>query len=294
MKRLILFAVALTMLLASCAKDEATVANGEALVTFNVVTSEIGTRVYGDGVTAHDLEYAIYEKGSYAQPLIQKEIVGAFPATTMSTAFTEKLVKGKTYVVLFWADAEQDPYTVNWNDQTVSITDPEALKSQDENLDAFFKAHEVSVGQDNQTEPVELRRPFAQLNIGTSDTEDAATAGLVVKQTEVAVRAYTTLNLMNGKVANAMMLTYKLADIPSGENATFTVKEKEYDYLSMNYLLVDEKELVDVAFTVNDGSTNVNTANFAKVPVERNYKTFIIGELLTSPVNIDIIILPEW
>ena len=281
------------MLLASCAKDEAAVTSGEALVTFNVAASQIGSRAYGDGVTANDLEYAIYEKGSYAQPLIAKSIDDAFADDAMSTTFSEKLVKGKTYIALFWADAENDPYEIDWTKQTVKIANPAALKAQDENLDAFFKAHEIAVGQEAQTETVELTRPFAQLNIGTSDTADARTAGLVVEKTEVSVRAYTTLNLLNGEVADAMQLTYAMDEIPSGENATFTVKEKTYDHLSMNYLLVNQKELVTVDFTVNDGTSNINKSTFAQVPVERNYKTFIVGELLTSAVDFEVIIIPD-
>ena len=210
MKKLILSAAAFTMLLASCAKDEAVVTSNEALVKFNVAAAEMGTRVYGDGVTAHDLEYAIYEKGSYAQPLISRKSYGAFAGSVMETSFTEKLVKGKTYIALFWADANVNPYTVDWTNQTVKIEDPAALVSQDENLDAFFKCHEIVVGQDAQTETVELKRPFAQLNIGTSDTEAAEIAGLVVANTEVSVRAYTTLNLLTGDVADAMQLNYAL------------------------------------------------------------------------------------
>lgn len=282
------------MLLASCAKDEAVVTSNEALVKFNVAAAEMGTRVYGDGVTAHDLEYAIYEKGSYAQPLISRKSYGAFAGSVMETSFTEKLVKGKTYIALFWADANVNPYTVDWANQTVKIEDPAALVSQDENLDAFFKCHEIVVGQDAQTETVELKRPFAQLNIGTSDTEAAEIAGLVVADTEVSVRAYTTLNLLTGDVADAMQLTYALNAIPTDENATFTINGKTYDHLSMNYLLVNAKELVDVTFTVNDGTNNINTSTFAKVPVQRNYKTFIVGELLTSDVNFEVFINPEW
>ena len=282
------------MLLASCAKDEAVVTSDEALVTFNVSAAEMGTRVYGDGVTAEDLHYAIYEKDSYAQPLISKELTGVFPGNVMSTSFTEKLVKGKTYVALFWADATNSPYEVDWNNQTVKITNPAALESQDENLDAFFKAHEIAVGQNAQTETIELRRPFAQLNIGTADTAAAKTAGLVVSQTEVSVRAYTTLNLLNGEVADAMMLTYAMNAIPTDPNATFTLNGKVYDHLSMNYLLVNQKELVTVNFTVNDGTNNINTATYSQVPVERNHKTFIVGELLTSDVNFEVKIIPDW
>ena len=295
MKKLILSAAAFTMLFASCSKDEATVAGADALVTFNVATEQIASRVaYGDGVTTNDLEYAIYEKGSYSQPLIVKSIDDAYADIANTVMFSEKLVKGKTYIALFWADAKEDPYTINWNTQTVSITDPAALVAQDENLDAFFGCHEIVVGQTAQEERVELRRPFAQLNIGTSDTADAATAGLVVEKTSIAVRAYTSLNLLNGEVADATTLNYDLAAVPAGENATFTVKEKTYDRLSMNYLLVNAKELVEVAFTVNDGTKNINTSTFAPVPVQRNYKTFIVGELLTSAANFEVVILPDW
>lgn len=105
--------VAFAMLLMSCIDDKSTISNGKAWITFDVAAEQIGTRVYGDGVAANDLEYAIYEKDKYDAPLIEDEIVGAFAGDVMQTSFSEKLAVGKSYVVLFWADAEQDPYTVD-------------------------------------------------------------------------------------------------------------------------------------------------------------------------------------
>ena len=294
MKKLILSILAFSALLASCTMDETTFAKGKALVKFNVAASEIDSRVYGDGVTTNDLQYAFYEKGRYDKPLFTNEIENAFNGSTMSYSFTEKLATGKTYIALFWADSANDPYEVDWETQTVKIADTAALIAQDENLDAFFKCHEIVVGHSGQTEQIELKRPFAQLNIGTSDTADAERAGLVVDDTEVSVRAYTTLNLLNGEVANAMQLTYAANAVPTGENATFTINNKTYDRLAMNYLLVNTKELVDVTFTTFDGNEQVNTIQYSKVPVERNYKTFIVGELLTSGVDFEVIILPDW
>jgi hypothetical protein len=59
----ILMAVAV-LFTASCAKEDisTSIAGGEANVTFTVDLPELGTRAYGDGLTATNLQYYVYEK----------------------------------------------------------------------------------------------------------------------------------------------------------------------------------------------------------------------------------------
>lgn len=305
MKKFLLAVAALGMLVTSCTNDETTQGDNSSSVKFVVSTPELKTRadiidVYGTGFTANDLEYAIYEcdeQGNLKSttPNISKEVAGAFAGNVLETTFTERLVNGKHYVILFWADAEADPYKVDWNTQSISIEDPTALKAQDENLDAFFAKVQFTVKNNMLEQTVELKRPFAQLNVGVSDTAAAATAGLEIAQTQAKVKAYTSLNLFDGSVSGQQELTYTLADAP--QDVTFTDPDGNgYDIISMNYLLVNEKELNDVIFTYTDeGDTQaIPERTFSLVPVQRNHRTFIVGDLLTTAVDVKVIIIPGF
>ena len=80
----------------------------------------------------------------------------------ISTTVELKLTTGNTYTVAFWADSEDAPYTVDFEAKSVSV-DYAGVKSNDENLDAFYAWYTFTV-TGTQTETVDLKRPFAQLN----------------------------------------------------------------------------------------------------------------------------------
>ncbi|MBQ3204446.1 MAG: hypothetical protein IJB39_05650, partial [Alistipes sp.] len=73
---------------------------------------------------------------------------------------------------------------------------------------------------------------------------------------------------------------------------TLKVNNVDYKWLAMNYLLVNEKELVEVTFNANN--TDVAEKVWYNVPVERNHRTHILGKLLTSPVDFEVIIMPGF
>ena len=280
------------MLLAtSCQQQEFTPALGEATVTFEVATPEIATRAYSDGTTANKLQYAVYhmndtQYGTISHKTTDAEIHGT---TTLSL----QLTAGETYKIILWADAygedQNSPYDVNFEDKTM-IVDYTNVVSNNESLDAFYAVHKFTV-TGAQTETVELRRPFAQLNIGTNDYAEAqAASGYVPTQSSVTVSGiYNTLNLANGTVSGAADVTFGSADIDKTE--TFPVAG--YDYVAMNYVLVEEKCLVDVAFTLTDGTTD-KTRTVSSVPVQRNYRTNIYGSILTSDVDVNVEINPGY
>lgn len=319
MKKFLLAVAAFGMLMTSCAKDETTPGDNSSVVSFKVSAPKLQTRadiknVYGTGFTAEDLEYAIYEADAEGNlkdgtPEIYKEVAGAFADNSLETSFSERLVNGKHYVILFWADAANDPYTVDWTKQTIALTNPAALQAQNENFDAFYKKIFFTVKNGQLEQTAVLNRPFAQLNVGVSDTKDAAIAGLKVAQTEIVVTTYTALNIFNGTVqGQPQELTYKMANIPSvmnengeAEGVTVGIENTTYDIISMNYLFVngddknDGKELVDVKFNyVDEDDATVLTREYDLVPLKRNHRTFIIGDILTEQVDVKVVINPVF
>ena len=282
-------ALAATMLFTSCQDDAALLGNvGEpAMVSFELNAPAMTTRAYSDGYSATVLQYAVYDEEGKILPeltVTDGEIHG-------STTVNLQLTTGNTYSVAFWAVAEDAPYVVNFDAKTMTVDYNGAL-SNDENRDAFYKYHTFTV-EGTQTETIELRRPFAQLNIGTNDYAASASAGYTPTQSSVIVRnIYGAMNFETGNVdkTTEREVEYKLADIKRDE--TFPVAG--YEYLAMNYLLMDQnQELIEVEFTYTDG-TDAKTRTVGSVPVQRNHRTNIYGQLLTSDVNINVIIIPEY
>ena len=276
---------AAAMLATSCVKDHQTVAEGDATVTFAVGTPEIATRAYSDGTTATELQYAVYD----ADGNLLKNLIGS-QEINISTTVELKLTTGNTYSVAFWADSPKAPYNVDFANKIMTV-DYTGVKSNNENLDAFYAWYTFTV-TGAQTETIELKRPFAQLNIGTADYASSESAGYVPTKSTITVNnVYSSLNFATGAVSGGTAMTYDYAAIPADE--TFPVNG--YEYLAMNYLLVAaDKAVVEVEFTYADDTDNAKTRTVGSVPVQRNYRTNIYGNVLTSDVKLDVVIKPEY
>lgn len=295
-KFLSVFAVASTMLATSCSNEEfGNSLNGnEADVTFTAQLPEgLQSRSFGDGTTANTLSYAVYLKqqnDNWALTTAGKND----EAINMSKTVSLRLVNGNTYQVVFWADAynetsETSPvYKFNTSDRKVEVN-YNNITSNEEKLDAFFAVEEITVNGAS-SKNVELKRPFAQLNIGTSDLAAATTAGTTVTKAGIKVKAYQTLNF-DGTVEglSESEVTFDLADLPTGE--TFPVAGNKY--LTMNYLLMPvDKETYNV--TVFYDNAQVPERTFKNVPLQRNYRTNIYGNLLTSNEDLNVEINPVF
>ena len=302
MKKKLLFGMmAALTLAASCQNDFDYVSTGEetAQVTFNVGTPEIATRTFSDGKSATQLEYAVYSVGEN-DTLTHLDLDGE-KTFSISTDVQLQLTTGNKYAVIFWAAAENAPYTVDFDAKTMTVDYANAV-SNDEKRDAFYAYHEFTV-TGSQTETVYLKRPFAQLNIGTSDYTVAEAAGYAPAYSYVKVPVYNTLDLVEGKVSTvngtttsneAVATEFKLAAIPDSSVETFPVAG--YEYLLMNYLLVPaDKEVVDIEFGYSTNNTTVEKSRIVgSVPVQRNHRTNIYGQLLTSDVDVNIEIKPGY
>ena len=296
-----MLAMAAMLLTVSCSKDAAvdSVANQSA-VSFNISTPELTTRAVGDGTTATNLYWAVYGEDGKILPNISNVEVGKGKQFTLKTNVTVSLVRGKKYSFIFWAENENGMCSIDWDAKTMTI---EPKLANQEGYDAFWAYYELEQpvnGTINET--IELYRPFAQLNIGTSDKAAAADAGMAVKETKISVATFNTLDLVNGTTTGSTICTYDFTDIAEIEGETFPVAGNSY--LSMNYLLVSKSAdaknpnendvLSGVKFEYKDEAGKAYSREFYNIPVKRNWKTNIYGTLLTNEANFKVEIKPAF
>ena len=274
--------------------------------TFTIETADgIGTRAVGDGTTVDKVACAVYDAYNNEELKSLRQDVAI---TNKTATFSVRLAKGKNYRVAFFAYNEAaNAYDVT---DLKNIVVKDGQLSNVEGRDAFTAYVDVTEGETMNafTKEVTLKRPFAQLNLGIDDVElaEAANAGLTVAKSKIVVsNVYNAFSAFDNAVAeNAVegSMTFELNAIPTEKlKVTVNGEEKLYNYLALNYLLVGdngtEKTLTDVKFTweSNNGDSNEESVTeFLNIPVQRNYRTNIVGKLLTSPTIFNIIIDEEF
>ena len=311
MKKTLLFvAAAVTALFSACSSDELANGNDVVNVSFNAsfdqVMSTRGVSGESDGTAATKLYVAVYNKDNQLIKAISKiGVDGSQAVETVSNkqaTVSFQLVKGQTYNFVFWAqnpNATADAVVFNPETGKVSV-DYTKIKANDESLDAFT-AHVNNLTVTGAiAQDVTLKRPWAQVNYGSAqaDWDAAVAAGITVAKSKVTVNnVYKTLNALTGEVEG----TAETADIALAANTipasattsrTLTVSGTNYKYIGLNYLLVGnegEQSLIKADLEIQKESGEViNALTFSNVPVQRNYRTNIVGNLLTSQVQFNI------
>ncbi len=288
-KVIIILAAALSALVStSCDKE----LSGDVVnVSFVAeAPSQIATKSYSDGYTATTLYYAVYAED-------QKTVItrGEKTLEGLKTTVDMTLVIGKTYDIIFWAQNPSAPYSFDMNTQIVTAN-YSGVKANDEVLDAFYKTVDSYKVKGSATETITLRRPFAQINVGTSDEAIAAQSFITVEKSSMTVSGIANkLNLKDGSVSGTEEeVTFALAEIPSGDNDIITIEGVEYGYMQMNYVLApSDKKLTNVSFVLQTNEHDIDYS-LTNVPLRRNYRTNIYGDLLTDPTAWNIEIGPAY
>ena len=295
---------------AACQKEnfgDATPAGQEVDVTLDLLAPQIGTKSYGDGTTAKTVYVHVYQqdaKGNltYIQPAAEgvslKTPSQSLTLSGLKATYSTRLVTGQKYTFVFWAQADNAPYTYNTDAKTITVNYASA-KGNDESRDAFYNVLPNVKIEGAYTASVQLARPFAQLNFGAADYEEAKAAGLTVtKATVKLTHAATSLNLLDGTTAGDKTVTFASAALPADPNAVLTAGGKDYKYVAMDYVLVGKsaKTLSDVTLTLTATGTHSATPKFtySNVPLQANYRTNIVGNLFTSPAEVQIEITPGF
>ena len=306
MKKLILFVSALAgLFLASCQREnlEPVAENGQ--VTFTVeAPAALQTRAIADGLNVNELVYEVWltedlgDLTQKAHKLYQArkdmEVVDGVNKATL----TLDLVNDQKFTVLFWAQVEGTGVynTTELNAVTYNSTAAETYAANDESLAAFYAVAYVNDCQHVKKDlsatgsEVTLRRPFAQLNLGTLNTSTEYTVDLVSSKVKV-TNANTVFNVATSQASEPKVMEFRMNGVPTNP-ATLTVNTTDYEYAGMNYLFAGDNVTVeyDIVTKLNGGMEGKVNNTVYSVPLKENYRTNIIGNLLTSQVDYVIVV----
>lgn len=289
-----LAAAALTLLAVSCNKEQvAEVPDGQLVdVTFTAaLPGEMATKAIGDGQTAKKLYVSVYENDD-AKTKLELDKTATF--TDLKTQVTFSLVKGKTYNFVFWAQAaEGAPYDLT-DLKNIKIS-YEGAEANDEKRDAFYATRKELKINGALTETIKLYRPFAQVNFGTADYDAAVAAGMEpVKSVFTATDVATIFDTFEAEGKEAKDVVTLTESALPGE--TLVTKAGDYKWMTMNYILPmgkqDAKHISNVTAEFIPETGITVKASSPQTPVQNNYRTNILGNLLTSQVIFNIEIVP--
>lgn len=288
-----LAAAALTLLAVGCNKEQVTeVPDGQMVdVTFTAaLPGEMATKAIGDGQTAKNLYVSVYENDAEKTKL---DLDKTATFTDLKTQVKFSLVKGKTYNFVFWAQAEDAPYDVT-DLKSIKVNDY-TTDANDEKRDAFYATRKELKVNGALTETIKLYRPFAQVNFATADYADAIKAGFnPAVSSFTASEAATTFDTFAEEGKDKVEVALTETEIPA--DVLKTLDGETYTRLAMNYLIPvgkqGESHNIDVAATFKANNGEAVTVSAPNAPVQNNYRTNILGNLLTSQVIFNVEIVP--
>ena len=300
----VLMALALT----ACQKEEFGGNEAEGIYTFEVSADNIATKATidrdGNGTAVNRFIMEVYlAKTTGELVLLDRQVKAPTAASPKSTSFNLTLIKDQEYKVLFWADKGDDSmgdfyYKTTDNLQNVSFLNA-ARKGNNDALDAFSKMEVITREESKAgfSKSVQLTRPFGQVNFITTDIPaiNALTGGSAFLPTDVKVSytTYTGFNVLTQTGTGSEDIEYT-APVYSAED---TQNDPAKYTLSMDYMLTatsDRETRNLVKLTALANGYELTTVEIANYPVQRNYRTNIIGKILTGDATFNITIDPIY
>ena len=297
-----LAATAMSVLAIACAKEPLADNGQQAGVSFMVeVPGASVTKAYGEAEKATKLYYQVFDNAG--API---EGLGVQTADLVGKAakVSFQLVKDQTYNFVFWAQTtETGYYTIDKTEGLKKITaDYTTHKdANDENRDAFFATESFKV-TGPVTKTVTLKRPFAQINIGTKDQLKAGNAtapaiDFTGAKSSVTVKGVPTVFSPLAATPETMLtvpatVTFASAAIPT---EPLNVKGTDYNYLAMNYVFAPaEGTVCDLSAEIALIGREPIQLSSPTTPIKRNWRTNILGSLLTSGVDFNVVVDPSF
>ena len=287
------------MLTAACQREMLeSPLQGDTKVTFTVSPAEAATKAdIADGTNVDILYWEIYDEN--LTTLLGENSVEKTSDKTFTVELS--LVADQNYNIIFWAEVEGKGHYVTTDLRNVGINYTDAkgnpLKANKEERAAFFRVYPFSTENGEPiNEDVEIYRPFSQLNLGattlTTSLNQVNGGQIEVKSTSVTVtKIADVFNTLEGKGEGEVIVTFDAAATPVDyEQQLLEVGDDKYHWLGMNYLVVNgdsDNVNVDIVVETSVGTVNHSVPN---VPIKENYRTNIIGDILTTGATFKVIV----
>lgn len=192
----------------------------------------------------------------------------SFPINGTSIDVQLTLAQEQTYSFVFWAyDNNQNIYDITKLTAIEMNGLPNQITfAQAEAADAFFATMEDVTITGDCSYPVELVRPLAQINVGTTGTPMQATF--------TANGTPKTFHPFTNTVSGAAELTWNFNETTT---ETFSADGTEYNYLAMGYVFAPTTATnISAELTLTNGDTS-KTVEFPQVEIEANQRSNIAG-----------------
>ena len=258
----------------SCSDDLHDVGDVEVSFTATLPT-DTRTRSFGKAEQVNTLVVGIFKKGvsdehtnsggSWSYYETDRKF---FPISGTSIDVSLSLAQNQTYSFVFWAyDSSQNIYDIDDLTAVKMNTLPNPITfSEAEASDAFFATEEDITITGSNSYPIELVRPLAQINVGTTGTPMQASF--------TAKSAPDTFHPFTNTVSGTVDFTWNFSDTTT---ETFSADGTAYNYLAMGYLFAPTTAMqIAAKLTLTDGE-NSKTVEFPKVEIEANQRSNIAG-----------------
>ena len=274
----ILAMLALTMVgIQSCSDDLHDV--GDVQVNFTAtLPTDTRTRAFGKAEQVNTLVVGIFKKGVadvHTNNGGSWSYIGrqSFPINGTSVDVQLTLAQEQTYSFVFWAyDSNRNIYDIDDLTAIKMNTLPNPITfSEAEASDAFFATEEDIIITGSSSYSIELVRPLAQINVGTTGTKMQAT----FKAKAVPDTFYPFTNTVSG----ASDYTWNFSETTA---ETFSADGTEYNYLAMGYVFAPTTATkISAELTLKDGNAN-KTVEFLQVEIEANQRSNIAGNFIPT------------
>ena len=296
MKKLLYCATALAaMFFTACQQENLEPVAGENTVTYTVNVSDVATKAIGNDVNSvNKLYYQVYNNDNVLFYDGDADIDGGVASVNL------KFVKEQTFKVLFWAQNENLKMFKITDLRAVTLDPNTPLTSNNVNAQVFAGFDTVVDCESTAGGNVKLVRPISQLNIATS--EESLEHVALDKSTVSVSGLYPVYNVYEGVASGDKDNTtfeYGEAAVLLKEDNTYqtlSVNGEEYTYVAMNYVGFAPKDAsttVDVEFTITTSEGDVHHT-VSNVPVKPNYRTNIVGDLITESTDYNISLDSAW
>ena len=303
MKKILLFASAIAglFLAGSCQRESLEPVQQGNTVTYTVtVPDALATKGIGDNVAnVNTLHYEVY-RTAVAETVTftdaDRLLYHKTATVTNGTAKIElELVNDQNFTVLFWAQVGETNEAYDVTDLT-NVTLKSPIKANQVDYAAFSGVDFIK-GTDALTDKtIELTRPVAQINLGTTE------ASLTAFDTRVGLdgSSMTVSGLSNTfnvakQIPGAAFTSTTVYDEKTVPSDPLKVNTTNYVYVGMNYVgfAPEVGTPVIVSYDINTTEGHIQNT-IENVPVKPNYRTNIIGNLITSKTAYTVELDETW